>query len=166
MACTTFSPDNRDFVSASTDNTMIYLWDLKQVEYYEDSKGIGGPKSWNQPVTKYHLSLKRANCNCTLTYFSSAIRTQARSSSNIISKSMEIISPWTARTWSGFRYIVGIIAIGEWESTHRGAAQWTNTFLVVQGLVSTQRRFLIAESDGPRVVGKTCYSRLCRLHDC
>jgi hypothetical protein len=77
---------------------MIYLCDLKQVKYYEDSKGIGGPKSWNQPVTKYHLSLERANYNCTLMYFSSVIRIQVQSPSNIISKSMEIILPWAART--------------------------------------------------------------------
>jgi hypothetical protein len=45
MAFTTFPPDNRYFVSVFADNTMIYLWDLKQIKYWEDLKGIGGPKS-------------------------------------------------------------------------------------------------------------------------
>jgi hypothetical protein len=34
-------------------------------------------------------------------------------SSNIISKPMEIRSPWAARKWSGFRYVVDIVAISE-----------------------------------------------------
>jgi hypothetical protein len=98
MAFTTFPPDNRYFVSVFADNTMIYRWDLKQIKYYEDSKGIGGPKSWNQPVTKYHLSLKSANFNCTTMHIGSAVRTSVQRSSNMISKSMEIRSPWAART--------------------------------------------------------------------